>query len=81
MKFSRNQNGKYKGIRCITSLNNKKDVDLVKLYVNEEIEIRHVNNLLTNNFVLSDKEFLCIIEKKKKEQSLLMLYIVMINYI
>jgi hypothetical protein len=34
--LGRNKNGKHKGIRYITTLNNNKDVDQVKLYVNVE---------------------------------------------
>jgi signal transduction histidine kinase len=44
-------------------LNNKKDVELVKAYIEKGIEVRHIKDLLTNSFSLSDKAFLFPIGK------------------
>jgi hypothetical protein len=68
--LDRYKNGKHKGIKWITSLNNKKDVELVKLYINDGIEIRHVKDLFTNSFILSDKEILLSTIKKKEKETI-----------
>lgn len=61
--LERYRQGKHKGIRWITYLNNKKDIELVKSYVEKGIEVRHIKELLTNSFSLSDKSFLFPIGK------------------
>ncbi|MGN6346855.1 MAG: ATP-binding protein [Candidatus Nitrosocosmicus sp.] len=55
--------GKHKGIRWITSLKDKKDVDLIKSYIDKGIDVRHVKELTTHSFAISDKSFLFTIEK------------------
>jgi signal transduction histidine kinase len=73
--LDRYRKGNHKGIRWITSLNNKKDVELVKAYIEKGIEVRNVKDLLTNSFSLSDKAFLFTIgkieEKGTREHSIL----------
>jgi len=64
--LDRYRQGNHKGMRWITSLNKKEDIELVKSYIDKGIEIRHVKDLLTNNFSLSDKAFLFTIEKVEK---------------
>ncbi len=64
--LERYRNGNHKGIRWITSINNKKDIELVKTFMDKGIEIRHVKDLLTSNFALSDKAFLFTIEKMEE---------------
>ena len=66
--LDRYRQGKHKGIRWITSLKNKKDVDLVKSHIDNGINIRHVKDLLTDSFALSDKSFLFTIENVEKEK-------------
>ena len=66
--LERYRNGEHKGIRWITSINNKKDVELVKTFIHKGIKIRHVKDLLTINFALSDNAFLFSIEKMKEEK-------------
>ena len=60
--LERYRQGKHKGIRWITSLKDQKDADLVKSYIDNGINIRHVKDLLTHSFALSDKLFLFTIE-------------------
>ena len=57
------KDGKHKGIKWLTSLNNKEDIGLVKKFMDDGIEIRHVKDLLISNFALSDKTFLFTVEK------------------
>ena len=56
-------------------MNNKEDIELVKSYIEKGIEVRHVKDLLTNSFSLSDKAFLFTIgkieEKGTREHSVL----------
>ena len=61
--LERYRQGKHKGIKWITSLNSKKDIEIVKSYIDKGIEVRHVKDLLTNSFSLSDKSFFFTIEK------------------
>jgi signal transduction histidine kinase len=60
--IDRYRQGKHKGIRWITSLKTKKDIGLVKSFIDNGIKIRHVPVLLTDSFALSDKSFLFTIE-------------------
>src|SRR6478672_1649153 len=60
--LDRYRQGKHKGIRWITSLKNKKDIDLVKSHIEDGVKIRHVKELLADSFTLSDKSFLFTIE-------------------
>ena len=73
--LDRYRQGNHKGIRWITSLNNKEDIELVRSYIEKGIEVRHVKDLLTNSFSLSDKAFLFTIgkieEKGTREHSVL----------
>ena len=66
--LDRYRQGKHKGIRWITSLKNKKDVELVKSHIDDGVKIRHVKDLLTDSFALSDKSFLFTIENIEKEK-------------
>lgn len=53
--------GKHKGIRWVTHVT-KENLDLVKLFVNEGIEIRHVRNMPPLNFAIYDKALHATIE-------------------
>jgi len=64
--LKRYRQGNHKGIRWITSVNNQKDIELVKSFLNDGIDVRHVKDLLIINFALSDKAFLFTIEKVKE---------------
>jgi two-component system, OmpR family, sensor histidine kinase VicK len=60
--------GEHKGIRWITSINNKKDIELVKTFIDKGIKIRHVKDLLSINFALSDNAFLFTIDKMDEDK-------------
>ncbi len=64
--LERHKQGDHKGIRLITSVNNQKDVELVKSFLNDGVEIRHVKDLLSINFALSNEAFLFTIEKMEE---------------
>ena len=57
------RNGKHKGIRWITSINSNKDIELVKTFLDEGMMVRHVKDLSSTYFALSDKMLLLTIEK------------------
>jgi signal transduction histidine kinase len=57
------RNGNHKGIRWITSINNDKDTELVKTFLDEGIMVRHVKDLSSAYFALSNKMLLFTIEK------------------
>ena len=57
------RNGNHKGIRWITSINNNKDTELVKTFLDEGMMVRHVKDLSSTYFALSDKMLLFTIEK------------------
>ena len=60
------QNGKHKGIRWITSINDINDIELVKIFLNEGIKIRHIYNVPFVSFVLSNSFFASTIQKMDK---------------
>jgi two-component system, OmpR family, sensor histidine kinase VicK len=53
---------KGKGIRWITSID-KDSVELVKVFLNAGIQIRHIKNLTPMNFAVDDKYFYATIDK------------------
>ena len=54
--------GHHKGIRCITTIN-KDNEELVTLFLNEGVQIRHTKNLPPLSFSISNKEFHATAEK------------------
>ena len=71
--LEKQKKGQHKGIRYISRIE-KDNVDLVKIYLNYGIQIKHVKNLPPMSFGVSDKEMSATIEKMeggKKIQSLL----------
>jgi signal transduction histidine kinase len=62
--LEKQQNGNHKGIRWITSINDNNDVESVKAFLKEGIQIRHMYNKPFVNFLLSNSQFASTIEKK-----------------
>jgi signal transduction histidine kinase len=54
--------GEHKGIRWVTSITNKDSANLVRLFFNIGVQIRHVKNLPPIDFAVSDKEMMATIE-------------------
>jgi signal transduction histidine kinase len=50
------------GMRCIVNIDNKDSIDLIKVFLNAGIKVRHVKNMLPMNFGVSDKELAATIE-------------------
>lgn len=51
------------GIRWLTSIENNKDIDLVKKFLNMGIKIRHTRHLPQLNFAVSEKQFVGTVER------------------
>ena len=58
----KHQKGEGKGMRWIINID-KENVNLVKLFLNAGIQVRHVKNMPPMNFGVSDKELAATIEK------------------
>jgi len=52
--------GYHEGIRWITSINSKEDVETVKLFMDMGIKIRHIKNLPIINYLINNKIFFLI---------------------
>src|SRR5438445_4710356 len=62
------------GMRCIVNIDKKDSLDLIKVFLNAGIQVRHVKNMPPMNFGVSDKELAATIERMeggKMSQSLL----------
>lgn len=59
--LDRQKRGEHKGIRYITNIN-KENLHLAKLYLNHGIQIKHIKNLPSMSFGVSDKEIAVTIE-------------------
>ena len=60
------RDGKGKGIRWITSIIDKDSIDLVKIFLNAGIQVRHVKSLTPMNFAVDNKHFYATIEKMEE---------------
>jgi signal transduction histidine kinase len=63
-KYRREEKGK--GIRWITSIIDKDSIDLVKIFLNAGIQVRHVKSLTPMNFAVDNKHFHATIEKMEE---------------
>ena len=50
-------------MRCIVNMDKKDSIDLIKVFLNAGIQVRHVKNMPPMNFGVSDKELATTIEK------------------
>src|SRR5215212_1313729 len=55
--------GEHEGIRWVTSITDKDNADLVRIFLNIGVQIRHVKNMPPIDFAVSDKEMMATIEK------------------
>ena len=55
--------GEHEGIRWVTSITDKDSTDLVRIFLNIGVQIRHVKNIPPIDFAVSDKEMMATIEK------------------
>jgi two-component system sensor histidine kinase VicK len=63
-KHRRDRQGK--GIRWITSIIDKDSIDLVKIFLNAGIQVRHVRNLTPMSFAVDNKHFYATVEKMEE---------------
>jgi signal transduction histidine kinase len=55
--------GEHEGIRWVTFITDKDSADLVRIFLNIGVQIRHVKNMPPIDFAVSDKEMMATIEK------------------
>jgi signal transduction histidine kinase/MFS family permease len=55
--------GEHKGIKWVTSIPDKDSADLVRIFLNTGVQIRHVKHMPPIDFAVSDKEMMATIEK------------------
>ena len=55
--------GEHEGIRWVTSITDKDSADLVRIFLNIGVQIRHVKNMPPIDFAVSDKEMMATIER------------------
>ena len=58
----RRTRGGGKGIRCITSID-KDGIQIVKVFLNAGIQVRHIKNLTAMNFAVDDRNFYATIDE------------------
>jgi hypothetical protein len=58
--------GEHKGIKWVTSITDKDSADLVRIFLNIHVQIRHVKNMPPIDFAVSDKEMMATIEKMEE---------------
>ncbi len=61
--IAKEKNGLHSGIRWLTSIRNKNDIDLIKSLAKRGIKIRHINEKPAFDFALSDRFFASTIER------------------
>jgi signal transduction histidine kinase len=64
--LKKHKSGNHKGIRWVVSINNKKDIELVKVFLSEGVKVRHVNREPLLSFALSEKMLNSTLEKMEK---------------
>ncbi len=69
--LEKRQNEKYMDIRWITSINDNKDAELVKILLNKGIRVRHIYTKPFVNFVINNNSFASAVEKKVKEDKMI----------
>jgi signal transduction histidine kinase len=55
--------GEHEGIRWVTSITDEDNADLVRIFLNIGVQIRHIKNMPPIDFAVSDKEMMATIEK------------------
>jgi hypothetical protein len=63
--MNKNRKREHAGIRWVTSITDKESADLVRIFLNIGVQIRHVKNMPPIDFAVSDKEMMATIEKMK----------------
>jgi signal transduction histidine kinase len=63
-KHRRDRQGK--GVRWVTSIIDNDSIDLVKIFLNAGIQVRHVRNLTPMSFAVDNKHFYATVEKMEE---------------
>ena len=73
--------GQHQGIRWITSIKDKDSIDLVRMFLNIGVQIRHVKNMPPIDFAVSDKVMMATIEKMEGGEMARVCWLVMNQHI
>jgi signal transduction histidine kinase len=65
---AKQKNKEHKGIRLVTSILDKDDVDLVYKFLNIGVNVRHIKNIPPIGFAISEKEMIATIQKTESGQ-------------
>jgi len=58
--------GEGKGVRWITSIHDRTNIDLVKIFLDAGVQMRHIRNLPPMNFAVDKRYFYATIEEMEK---------------
>jgi hypothetical protein len=62
----RQRRGQGRGVRWITSIYDASNIELVKIFLNAGVQMRHIRNLPPMNFAVDDRYFYATIEDMEK---------------
>ena len=65
---AKQKNKEHKGIRLVTSILDKDDVNMVYKFLNIGVNVRHIKNIPPIGFAISEKEMIATIQKTKSGQ-------------
>ena len=66
--MNKQKNNEHEGIRLVTSILNKDDVEIVYKFINIGVNIRHIKNIPPIEFAVSEKEMIATILKTEDGQ-------------
>ena len=66
--MAKQKNKEHKGIRLVTSILDKDDVDMVYKFLNIGVNVRHIKNIPPIGFAISEKEMIATIQKTESGQ-------------
>jgi signal transduction histidine kinase len=70
MTMEKHRRGEHKGIKLVTSID-QSSIDIVKRFLGEGVQVRHVKNMPPIDFAVSDKEMMTTAEKMESEQEMI----------
>jgi signal transduction histidine kinase len=67
--MTRYRNGEHNGIKLVTSIIDKDNVELAKKFLSIGVQIRHVKNMPPIDFAVSDKEMIATLQKTESNHN------------
>jgi len=66
--MGKQKNKEHKGIRLVTSISDKDDIEMVHKFLNIGVNVRHIKNIPPIGFAISEKEMIATIQKTESGQ-------------